>query len=239
MGGSRGEMCLSSSERTAVSERHQRRISCTSRISGGRISTAASTATEASVSILSHAAAPGGSPERYGLCLCRIGVNRRIGVIRLNNLSTQLRNEDGTLSTLNPQAVETLKTRVLEAMASGKPLLKAVEAAGISWATLWRWKTADPAFSEAIDNWRHGVGLKSVAVMEDARDNPVDYAAGMPFANWGNFTMITAKTAFPDMRDSAKIELNLGVNVAAGDWGSAVDAVYARKSDPEVIEGES
>lgn len=139
----------------------------------------------------------------------------------------QPRLADGTFGSLEPATVNAIKTRVLEEIASGATLLRAVEAAGASWATVWRMRQADPDFAAAIDAWRFGVGVRSVAVMEDAVQHPDQYESGLRYASWANFAMITAKAAFPDMRDSAQINVNVDARTAVGDWQAAIRAAQA------------
>jgi hypothetical protein len=135
---------------------------------------------------------------------------------------------DGRLSSLvdidGPDALDKLKTRVLAGLVAGKGLYKAVQEAGNNWGTVWRLRETDPEFGQTIEHWRRGVGLKAVALMDDTLEHPALYEEGLKYSGWSNFAMINAKAAFPDMRDSAQINVNVDARTAIGDWQAAVQA---------------
>lgn len=120
-------------------------------------------------------------------------------------------------------------------MALGKSLQEAVEAAGVSYWTIWyRASQGDEELAAMLEAWRKALGLESLAAMQADMANP-DTSKGLQSkgANaYANFRMITAKASFPDMRDSAPI-VNVDartLTVGAGDLAGVV-AELARQRE--------
>lgn len=134
----------------------------------------------------------------------------------------------GKLLALPPETFESQKRRVIEALEAGKTLGEAQQAAGISYVTLWRRCQEDAELASWVEAWRKGIGLESVAAMHDDMNNADARLERLRSNGYANFRMITAKTAFPDMRDGFKIEFNDNRQVVTTD----VDALLEKLDRP-------